>query len=260
MKKYLLRIWDEIKSGQNIDVYLTIIICFALLVFDIFGIASQNVVSSGILATLLLITLNSLNTRQVNNELQQALKEINVSKTSMSFFHEWDDVNFSQKMAVAKDISVMAVSPYEFVNYNSERLRALARQGAILRFAMINPDGEAIKMTSLIFHGAAKQTQYITTQVRMTLQKIQEIALESNQNNVQVKLIDNIPPSVMTMINSQGNDGTIFVTLNGIDCPTSSRPSFSLLKSSDGKWFEFYENGFENLWNSTEARELKLTK
>lgn len=258
MKKYLLRVWDELKNGQNFDVYLTIFVCFILLMMDILGIASLEAVLSGILAVLLLITLNSLNIRQVNGDLQKEISNIQLSQTSINFFHEWDDAFFTSRLATAKEIKIMAISPYDFIIHNSEKLKEVINRGANLQLIMTEPDGTAVNGAPIMFYGAAKQIEYISHHMRMTLRELQEIAISSSVENVKVKLVDVLPPYVMTMITGQTDDTTIFVTLNGISQPGVSRPSFRLRKISDGKWFDFYQKSFENLWCCPESKDVEI--
>ncbi len=257
MKKYILKAWNEIKNGQNIDIYLTLIVCFILLWLDILNLTSQETVSSGILAVLLLLAFSTLNSRQINGDLQQVIHDMQVAQTSIGFFHEWNDATFNQYLISAKEINMLSISPYEFMTYNAEKLKELIKQGTTLKIIMLNPDGDSVKAASHIFYGAAQKDDYIPNQIRMTLQELQEIANDSVKSKIQVRLIDFVPPYVITQIVNQ-NNSTIFVTINGINQPFSSRPSFRLQRNSDGKWFDFYQKSFENSWNSRGAKEFDI--
>jgi hypothetical protein len=48
--------------------------------------------------------------------------------------------------------------------------------------------------------------------------------------------------------------------MNGFRQPISLRPSFVLQKAKDEKWFNFFLNGFDELWNYSENQVVDLAK
>jgi hypothetical protein len=64
--KSLKVIWEDVKSGRNIDIYITVVIAFAIALLDIFGIVNQSVISSATLAVLALVAYSLLQDRRKN--------------------------------------------------------------------------------------------------------------------------------------------------------------------------------------------------
>jgi hypothetical protein len=73
--KTLKDIWHDIRTGQNLDVYITAIVAFVIAILGIIG-APQNIVSSATLAILTIISVWLLQGRRENNEIRETLSKI----------------------------------------------------------------------------------------------------------------------------------------------------------------------------------------
>ena len=57
--RFLRRVWNDIRSGQNLDIYITASLSLIIAVFGVLGIANQSIISAAVLAVLALL-LSSL--------------------------------------------------------------------------------------------------------------------------------------------------------------------------------------------------------
>lgn len=57
------KIWHDIYTGQNLDVYITVVIAIVVAVLGVTDPSKQSIVSSAILATLGLISIGLLTNR-----------------------------------------------------------------------------------------------------------------------------------------------------------------------------------------------------
>jgi len=64
--KSLRIIWEDIKSGRNIDIYITVVVALAIAILDIFSVINQSVISSVTLAVLALVAYSLLQDRRKN--------------------------------------------------------------------------------------------------------------------------------------------------------------------------------------------------
>ena len=64
--KSLKSIWEDIKSGRNIDIYITVVIAVGIALVDIFGVVNQSIISSATLAVLALVAYSLLQDRRKN--------------------------------------------------------------------------------------------------------------------------------------------------------------------------------------------------
>lgn len=258
MKTQLQDIWNDIRKGQNVDIYLTVVVCGVLIILDIFDIVSQPIVLSGILAVLILVAVGTLANRQVNERIRDALDNLK-SSPARNFFSEWDETNFRQRLPTARDVSLLAVCNSQFVNSNVKGFSDFLARGGKLRCILVEPQSDAMKMVMQREVGAGKQPSFLSTQVELALQVFHELAENApNLDQVQVKLINHIPAVILTIVDGEADDGIMFVTLTGFGIPWTSRPSFTLHKQPDEKWFMFYYNSFNNIWNWEGGRAIDL--
>jgi hypothetical protein len=61
--KLLNKFWDEIKRGENIDLYLTVVASIILVILNLTGFASQSLVAPLTLAVLGLLAISNLGNR-----------------------------------------------------------------------------------------------------------------------------------------------------------------------------------------------------
>jgi len=260
MKRKITKVWNEILEGKNLDVYLTIAVCAILVVLDIFDLASASTISAGILATLIVLALDILSRRHSDESIKKAFEEFAAFRGRISaanFFYVWD-VNFlKQELASATEVDMLALGNYNLISQHSEEIHNVLLKGGRLRFIYIKPVGDALRMRAEGEIGIAHDPKHLFMQAVMSLQKAQEFAQSSHTiDSVQVRVIDNALPAVMTMINPQDRDGRIYVTLNGFGVHYTSRPSFVLHKERDAQWYAFYQNTFENMWQCAEKIDL----
>ena len=61
--RFLRRIWDDIKQGENLDLYLTVLAAIVLAILNLAGFAVSSVVNSFSLAILALLAVAMLGNR-----------------------------------------------------------------------------------------------------------------------------------------------------------------------------------------------------
>lgn len=72
--KNFSKIWDDIRSGTNIDIYFTVLGSFFVVVLGILQVVDETIVSSAILACLALVSMSLLANRRESEKLKEDLK------------------------------------------------------------------------------------------------------------------------------------------------------------------------------------------
>ena len=73
--KFFRLVWKDIRSGQNIDVYITVVIAIAVAIFGVIGIADLTIIASATLAILALVSVNLLSNRRENENIRELLEK-----------------------------------------------------------------------------------------------------------------------------------------------------------------------------------------
>ncbi|MBN2004671.1 MAG: hypothetical protein JXA21_15045 [Anaerolineae bacterium] len=261
MKRYIQRMWADIRQGQNVDVYLTILVCTALIVLDIFNLVNDmNDLASGVLAALLLMALSTLNTRHVDQRLGQVLDQFQHSQRSSEFFGHWDMNAVKPHLKGAQEISLVLTGGFEFINSNADQLKVFVERGGLLRCILMDPDGEVIPMAMERLYGDKHKPEYLISQINLCIQKLKEIAISAAKPEcVQVAVADYLLEFTLTAVDSQSPEGIMFVTLNGFGHSPGARPTFILHREEDAKWFSFYNANVENLWTWSKLKRIDLS-
>ena len=152
----------------------------------------------------------------------------------------------------------MTIAGYTLINANSQQLKQMLKRGGRARFLFVEPGGSAMAMSVARSYGAAKSMEYQVTLLRLALEKLKEIADETNPGHLEVKLMDYLPEVAMTMIDEQAEDGVVYVTHQGFNQPVAVRPSFTLERTKDSKVFTFYRTSYDNLWNWQSSRLMRV--
>jgi hypothetical protein len=258
MVTFFKRALVEIRNRQNLDLYINLLVCSILVGLGLVGVVSSNILFAGILATLLLSVVNNLNTRSVVENIGNSIDAIATSKSGGLTSELWDDAKGAKKIESATQVSCMAIAGYTYINANAQHFKRMLRRGGKARFLLVDPFGQAMTMAVARNFGAAKSMDHQVTLVRLSLEKLKEIVDEGNPERLEVKLIDYLPETVMTMIDDQSESGLIYVTFQGFNQPTAIRPSFILESSKDAKLFTFYRSSFDELWNWKASQTIDL--
>ena len=258
MPKFLRKIWSDIKERKNIELYLALAVIMAIFVADIFGISTESQFVEIILAVLALLAYGLLENRRSQERIEFKMDKIAMSQSATGFFKEWDDSLFREEIKTAKSISLLAIANYIFLSRNLEPIKRFLSSGGSLRCILVEPEGHAIAMAADLASGHERQPGNLMTQINLAIEQLRDLTAITGSGNVQLKLVDFLPQAIITIIDQQDANGIMFTSLNGFNQPPTSRPSFTLRKGEDGRWFTFYQESFENLWHSENARLVKL--
>jgi hypothetical protein len=258
MPKFVKAIWSDIRERKNIELYLALITIAVIFIADIFGVNTESALLEIALAVLALLAYGLLENRRSQERVELKVERVAVSQSATRFFKEWDDSAFREGLKTAKSVSLLAIANYIFLSRNSEPIKQFLSRGGSLRCILVEPEGHAITMAADLASGHERQPKHLAAQVRLAIEQLRDLAAMSGSNRVQLKLVDFLPQAIITIIEHQNADGNMFVSLNGFNQPPTSRPSFTMRKSEDGRWFTFYQESYDDLWNWEQSRLIEL--
>ncbi|MEM2615044.1 MAG: hypothetical protein QXO15_12605 [Nitrososphaerota archaeon] len=118
------KVIKDIKSGQNLGLYFTIIISFSVFVVSVFNIIDQYIINSFILAVLSLMTLHFLQERWQRQELMNFIIKLSSQATWYGLKGEMED-----RLRNAKVVKFMAISPVRVLREYNEMLQNILDRG-----------------------------------------------------------------------------------------------------------------------------------
>lgn len=69
----------DIKNGENIDVYLTVLVCTVVVILDLIGVVQLSIITSAILLTLALLLVSILSIRKSLDKFENAIERLGVA-------------------------------------------------------------------------------------------------------------------------------------------------------------------------------------
>ncbi len=239
--KLLHRIWDNIRKGENIDQYLTIVAALTLTILNLLGLSFQSYLAPFTLAVLALLAINGLGNRYKMDEILERQ-----SKSIEKFFVENFPSTYESDFENSSDIWLFGVSLRRTIQGKYAILEMKLRQGHKLRVLLINPNGVGVEM-AVARNYADRTVQPKQTEISYILKllcNLQNIA----PHNVEVR-VTNFPLAYGAMvINPDAVTGKLYIEHYGYRVSTDSIPRY-VLKISDGRWYEFHKQELEALWS-----------
>lgn len=94
-------------------------------------------------------------------------------------------------------LSTLAVTNHDFISLNEERLKEFIREGGSIRYILVDPDGDAVKMFGPGPDSAERYLGYICLEIVSRRAKL------GRPGSVEIKLIDHLPSAMITMLDHQ---------------------------------------------------------
>ena len=252
--KYLKRFISDIKNGENIDLYLTIVISLLIITLDIFGIVKFDVILSAVLAVLALLSFGTLLTRLTLNNINDSLNKFDVKKGAEDFLKTRDAfIPFNERISGAQNVYIQGLSAHSLLSswtgYIKEKLQ---NQRANIQILILNPDSPVIESAAKNLDVPPSQ---LINEINSTLMKIQRISADREIiGSINTKVMSANPNHSMVLIDPDKPEGTIIVELIGYRSDLHKRPHFEFTKQKDGVWYEYFLHQYKYLWESAEVK------
>lgn len=133
--------------------------------------------------------------------------------------------------------------------YDSFYLQKL-REGCNLRFLLLDPNSKAVKVWN-----KKQQTPTAKRDIKSSLQSLDNlIKHEKVKGKCEVRLTQAFLPFSLVIVNGQKEHGKMTVEMLAYKKNLHDRPHLQLTKRDHEKWFRFFYDQFEILWQDSSER------
>lgn len=252
--KYIKRIGHDIHTGQNVDIYITIVISIALAVLSIFGIVSQTIIFSALLTIIAIIPYSMLVNRQQNEETMVVLSNLKDDRSlgARFFHHEEDDLTeIVQTIKNSQRIILWGYTLSTHLPYLKEVIEKGLDRGLQVTILLIKPSGTALEMAAFRSESRTNKNK-LNKELEDNLDRLEEIKKGRPNAKFEYKVIDYFPPYTMYIYDPHLPIGKIRVKLSTLEVPNDERPTYYLTKKDDEYWFLFHLNQFDVAWKKAQ--------
>lgn len=260
MLRFLEKVFQDVREGENLEVYLTLVVALVLLLLDVFDVVSSEALAAGTLATLGLLAYSVLTNREQMQRLvdssttTQTLVEQSLSgqPSADSFF--WQERRpLDSDLRRARFVGVAGITLSRTVRDYLHIFEDRLKSGAHLQFIVIDPASFAPRQALLRSKGGVDDSFYVDL-VRTTVARLCFLAEpEHGSGTLELGLLPYSPSFGLFLIDPDEPYGRIIVEVYQHKS-LAFNPTFELDARRDSRWYRFFREQFDLLWESCGAR------
>jgi hypothetical protein len=249
---FFQRIWTDIRKGDNIDLYLTVLIALVLVILNIFGVALQGWLSSMTLAVLGLLAISMLGNR---HRVEEVLKKL--SQTPDSVFLDEFPSSLRNDIESSTSLLLAGVTLGRTTKTYYSLFERKLQRGENIRILLVNPDGGAIEMADSRAYWSI-DTERLRVEIRGRLADLchlKKIAPE----RIEIRTIQYPLSYGATLVNPDSSPSILYIEHYPYKVERESIPKY-ILRSQDGYWYNFFKAEILKLWETATEWECKQSE
>lgn len=241
--KSIKRIWADLRKGENIDYYLTIVVSIVVGVIGLFGFA-KNQIAPLTLAVLALLALAGLKSRYLSDELAEKLDKKLATDISLDEIFQYSAPVLRERLKSAKSIYHNGVSLVGTSNGLLDVFSSCLASDGEIRLLLVDPESTGLEITAQRFE-KHQDVQKLKREVEHALDNFSVLA-KSNQKNFQLRLFSAVPAYSIWVIDNGMPSAEIWVSLYSFR--HKIEPVIHLLPYKEKAMFDFFSSQFETMW------------
>ncbi|MCA9934521.1 MAG: hypothetical protein H6662_14975 [Ardenticatenaceae bacterium] len=239
---YLKRIWEDIRRGENIDLFITVLIAIGLAILNIAGVAPATLIAPLTLAVLGLLAVATLGNRY---KLEESLDTLN--RTHTGLFQEKMPAEMDNDLRHARELWLVGITLNRTINTYYSALEQKLARGDTVRVLLVDPDGHGPEMLERREYKARYNVERIRYFIRDSLDDL--CGLQQRFGGLEVRVIDYPLGYGGVLINPNGSNGRFYLEHYPFKTPGGSLPKF-VLEAGDGRWYTFFKLEIETIWDN----------
>jgi len=236
----LQRIWEDIRRGENIDLYVTVIVAVALTTLNLAGLAPQSWIAPINLAVLGLLAIATLVNRY---KMEEVLR--NLTQAPGTLFLEKFPANLEDDFEKSTELWLVGVTLNRTVKTYYSLLERALKRGNSIKVLLIDPNGTACKMAAMRIRPRTDVEQ-IRAETRGTLTylcDLQRIA----PDKLEIRTIEHPLSFGAFVIDPEAATGVLYLEHYPFKTIGRAIPKL-VLRARDGRWYDFFKAEIRILW------------
>ncbi|MBD2492125.1 hypothetical protein [Aulosira sp. FACHB-615] len=253
--KLLQNVWQDIRSGQNIDAYITIGIAIIIAVLGITGFATSTTVNSAILAVLALVTTALLVSRQENKKLQDAVSRIEkLDHLADKFFgREYDRTELKKFIRTSRKAFFWGLNFTRTIPLLKDDIEYGLENGLEIKFLLMKPASQVVEMAA--FRSRDSNVDELNSTLETNISRLLTLSQKNYSGSLEVRCINYLPCCTIVCFDHHLISGRMIARLLNFRVPNEIRATFELTSKDDNYWYNFFVKQFEAVWNAAEPLE-----
>lgn len=244
------RVWEEIRRGENLDLYITIVVAIAYVILNLFDLAPDDWIAPLTLATLGILIIALLGNRHRFEETVQRL-----TQSPGSLFQEKFPPDFENDLGQAKEIWLVGVTLNRTIKTYYAIFEQKLKHDGIIKVILVSPEDTNEKKAAAEM---AEKRVYERSDVERLRNQIQGTledfcSLKSiAPSQVEIRTITYPLGFGVFALDIETDEGVLYLEHYPYKTPGGSLPKF-VLHAGDGRWYDFFKMEIEKLWEHSDA-------
>jgi len=244
------------------EIYVTAALSLTLGLLGVLVVVRPVVIAAATLGTLALLTASGLSSRHQIDDLHSSVRSLTAAVNDAVHADPPVDRFLAVKapaldddLRTAEDIRLVGVTLSRTVRDLVGPLDRRLRAGASLRVVIIDPDSSA-PVEAVARTLGVTSPEFYRPRVASTLDILAALAsLPGTAGCIEVRLLPFVPTFGMYLIDPTTPDGRVYVELYQ-HRSLEPNPCFGLRGERDGRWYGFFVNQFDTLWDCARPVDL----
>jgi hypothetical protein len=236
--------WRDLRSGENIDLYLTIVASLVLVGLNLLGLASDAWIAPLTLTVLALLAIGLLVTR---HHISRQLRNLALY-TGTGLRPRANMASFRQEGKDATEIVVVGISLVSAVIPHLDYLEQKMQRGCKLRFLLLNP--QSVGMQAYNLASNIPNVQHDVEQTLNALAVLMQLE-KTTKGKCEVRLSEVLLPVGISAFDPNKEGGFMNVEILGYKRHPGDRPHVLLIRARDEKWFDYFRSQYESIWKDS---------
>lgn len=240
--QFFKRLWQDIVRGENIDLYIAVIIALGLAVLNLLGIAPPSTLAPITLAVLGLLAISTLGSR---HQVEKLLEKL--SQTADSFFLEEHPQGYKEDVLASAELWFIGVSLDRTIRNNHSVLERKLQKGDSIKVLLVHPEGAAseIAASRMQFKTEADAVRQLIHSSLNYLSQLKQVA----PSKLEIRTIQDPLTFGGVVINPNSASGVLYLAHHPHKNTGRSHPKF-VLRARDGYWYDFFKLEIQTLWEA----------
>ncbi len=246
MKSFLRRAWKEILQGENLDVYLMIVLAIGLGVINLLGVIPSQWMNTWVVSIILtvlgLLAVVSLGNRHRIDGLTEKLSK----DIADIFVNKWES-DGAKEMLVASEIWFVGVSLGGPIGDHYALLESKLKSGAKIKFLFRNPDGPNLNLVTEQEY-TPNSPEHVKQNIQRSLARASALQ-KISPANMEIRIIDYPIPYNLFANDPDSPSGILYLEMRSYKMPEGDIPKITLYPK-DGYWYEFFKRQLFIFWEN----------
>jgi hypothetical protein len=252
---FLRRIAAEIRRGENIDLYVTIVATPLLVILTIAGVTEQFWIAPLTIAVLALLATNMLVSRHRMEDIQQRMNLLFGSH----FLREKFPAEYETDIKECKDLWIVGINTHRFLADHYTLLKDKLASGHLIRVLVMNPYGKSMAI-SVGRSGRIVDVRFAKDDILNRLSAWCELQVTApHPENLQIRTIDYPIAFGGYVVNHDPNNGVVYLKHYGFKMVEFDTPKM-VIRSGEGRWFQFFKSEIQNMWDMGQSWDCNVSK